>query len=637
MNPSTALATVLLDELVRGGVRDLVLSPGSRSAPLAYAALAAERARRLRLHVRVDERSAGFLALGLAKGSRRPVPVVMTSGTAVANLHPAVLEAHHGGVPLIVLSADRPGELRHTGANQTTRQPGMFGSAVRLAVDLPAAEIVPDQNDWWRSTICRALAAARGSRGLAGGRGGPVHVNCGFRQPLVPGHPGDRDFVANWPESLSGRPRDAAWVRVEPSAVTAAPLADVPRTLVVIGSLDDPEDAATAVAWARRRGYPVIAEPFGRLTGGTLPGGPLVLTATDWLKEHLPDRVVVVGRVTLARAVGSLLRRSGVEVELVGSDGPWADPSRVARIVHPFAALTGELAAGDLASRELATGGAVPDTAARVADPITTVPSDTAAADATPETLAADATPDSSATGDAATSASRTRTAAPRTDAGWAASWQAAGRRLAPLRAELPWDTGLAAAAAFSDAVPTGSVIVVGSSNPVRDLDLALDRDNPKQLLVLANRGLAGIDGIVSTALGVALTCGRPTYALLGDLTFLHDTNGLLIGPDEPSADATLVVVNDDGGGIFTTLEHGAPERAGDFERIFGTPTRTDLAALCGVHGIRYERARTRAELAAAVAREPDGIRVIEVAISRGSHRRAHADLRAAAAAALSG
>ena len=174
MTPSSALATVLVDELVRGGVRDVVLCPGSRSAPLAYAVLAAERAGRVRLHVRVDERSAGFLALGLVMGSRSPVVVVTTSGTAVANLHPAVLEAHHAGLPLVVLSADRPHELRGTGANQTTAQPGIFGASTRWSADLPAPVGRPGLPPFWRSTVCRALAAATGA---TGGEPGPVHLN----------------------------------------------------------------------------------------------------------------------------------------------------------------------------------------------------------------------------------------------------------------------------------------------------------------------------------------------------------------------------------------------------------------------------------------------------------------------------
>jgi 2-succinyl-5-enolpyruvyl-6-hydroxy-3-cyclohexene-1-carboxylate synthase len=196
------------------------------------------------------------------------------------------------------------------------------------------------------------------------------------------------------------------------------------------------------------------------------------------------------------------------------------------------------------------------------------------------------------------------------------------------------WPSGLAVAGAVVDGLPGDAVLVLGSSNPVRDVDLALA--GPIADEVVANRGLAGIDGVVSTAVGVALArSGAPAYALVGDLTFLHDANGLLIGPDEPVPDLTLVVVNDDGGGIFTTLEHGAPERAADFERVFGTPTGADLAALCRAHGIRHDLVATAAELTGAVTEVPHGIRVVEVAVDRTTHRQAHADLRALAARAL--
>ncbi len=591
MNPSQALATVLVDELVRNGVREVVLSPGSRSAPLAYAVLAAERAGRLRLHVRVDERSAGFLALGLARGSGAPVAVMTTSGTAVANLHPAVLEAHHAGTPLVVVSADRPHELRGTGANQTTVQPGIFGSSTRYAVDVPAPVARPGLGPFWRSTVCRAVAAATGA---VGGPPGPVHLNVCLREPLAPASEADTDPAHRleaddaWPDALSGRPDGEPWVLVSGSGVGSSQppaLAEVARTLVVVGDTRDAALGERAAAWAAERGHPLVAEPFGTaaLRADAVPHGPLLLTATDWLDAHTPDRVVVVGRPSLARAVGALLRRPGLRVEVVSEGGQWPDPSHVASTVHPPHAL-------------------------RLGGPTT-----------------------------------------PDDDHGWGESWRMAAQRLADAVAAqpFPWPSGLAVASAVVDGLPGDAVLVLGSSNPVRDVDLAVA--GPIADEVLANRGLAGIDGVVSTAIGIALSRGTgspavgtasipaatPTYALLGDLTFLHDANGLLIGPDEPAPDLTLVVVNDDGGGIFTTLEHGAPERAADFERVFGTPTGTDLEALCRAHGIRHDLLTTRAELTAAVAEAPHGIRVLEVVVDRATHRQAHADLRALAARAL--
>ncbi|MCW2779332.1 MAG: 2-succinyl-6-hydroxy-2,4-cyclohexadiene-carboxylic acid synthase/2-oxoglutarate decarboxylase, partial [Frankiales bacterium] len=234
MNPSTALARVLVDELVRGGVRDAVLSPGSRSAPLAFALHDADAAGRLRLHVRIDERSAGFLAVGLAKASGRPVPVVTTSGTAVANLHPAVLEAAHSGASLVVLSADRPPELRGAGANQTVDQLGLYGGAVRLFTELGVPEVRAGQNAYWRSQTCRVLAAAAS---------GPVQVNVALRDPLVP-------TEGDWPEDLDGRPGGAPWTAVLPAAEPAGLPDDLPaRTVVVLGD-GPPGPAAAAQALA---------------------------------------------------------------------------------------------------------------------------------------------------------------------------------------------------------------------------------------------------------------------------------------------------------------------------------------------------------------------------------------------------
>jgi 2-succinyl-5-enolpyruvyl-6-hydroxy-3-cyclohexene-1-carboxylate synthase len=220
-------------------------------------------------------------------------------------------------------------------------------------------------------------------------------------------------------------------------------------------------------------------------------------------------------------------------------------------------------------------------------------------------------------------------------DPRWTATWRDAGATLAAAVADagLPWPTGLAVAEAVLGAVPHGSVLFVGSSNAVRDLDLSGDRTS--RAAVIANRGLAGIDGCVSSAVGVALASTVPTYALLGDLTFLHDSGGLLIGPDEPKPDLTLVVVNDDGGGIFTLLEPGEPERSADFERVFGTPTGTNLAALCAAHGVAHQRVDDRKALVDAVAQRPHGLRVLEVAVDRAGHRAAHDRLRRVATEAL--
>ncbi len=578
MNPSTALATVVVDELVRHGVREAVLCPGSRSAPFAYALQDADRAGRLRLHVRVDERSAGFLALGLAKLTRLPVPVFTTSGTAVANLHPAVLEASHAAVPLIVVSSDRPPELQGTGANQTTEQRDLFGNALRLFHQLGAPERRAGQNAVWRAAVARVCAAATGAAGFAAG---PAHLNVPLREPLVPELPVPKlpvpqaSPVVGWPESLDGRDDDAPWVRTHLTHFQAEPFARIPKTLVLLGDLPDPAMAVTVMALVAAAGWPVIAEPMGAHDRtATVPHGPLLLTDVDWLGPHLPERVLVVGRITLSRAVGALLRNPALTVEIVAAQSSWPDPSHAASAVHSFEAVEASIAGG----RQV--------------------------------------------------------------DEQWARDWSQAGEAAAKAVGavvEQSWPSGLAIAATVLAELPSNAVLFVGSSNSVRDVDLAFSPSVRRApFTVVANRGLAGIDGCVSTAIGVALAQSRrPAFALMGDLTFLHDGNGLLIGPDEPQPDLTIVVTNDDGGGIFTLLEPGEPSRARDFERVFGTPTGASIAHICRAHGVTHSLASTAAELGALVRTHPAGLRVVEVRVDRSGHRDLHAELRAAVVRAL--
>jgi 2-succinyl-5-enolpyruvyl-6-hydroxy-3-cyclohexene-1-carboxylate synthase len=333
--------------------------------------------------------------------------------------------------------------------------------------------------------------------------------------------------------------------------------------------------AVEVVQLAEAAGWPVIAEPFGSHDRSTLvPHGPLLLTAGEWLGRHRPQRVLVVGRVTLSRAVGALLRDPAVAVEMVSAQSTWPDPWHVASVVHPYEAVRASLAGG----RQV--------------------------------------------------------------DDQWAGQWQDAGERVAKAAEVVitaAWPSGLSIAAAVLAELPSGAMLFVGSSNPARDIDLAMSPTlRSAQLTVVASRGLAGIDGCVSTAIGLAL--GRPqqpAYALMGDLTFLHDSNGLLIGPDEPRPDLTIVVTNDDGGGIFTLLEPGHPERKAQFERIFGTPTGSSVVDICRAHGVRHSLASTEAELRAVLRQPPHGLAVVEVQVDRSGHRDLHARLRDAAARAL--
>jgi 2-succinyl-5-enolpyruvyl-6-hydroxy-3-cyclohexene-1-carboxylate synthase len=556
VNPSTRVARTLVDELLRLGVREVVVAPGSRSAPLAMAWQAAAGRDRVRLHVRVDERSAGFTALGLAKATRRPVPVVTTSGTAVANLHPAVLEADHAGVPLLVLSADRPAGLRGTGANQTTDQVRLFGSATRLFADLPIPAEGADPEPGLRTLAARAVAAAIGARTR---EPGPVQLNCQFADPLLP-DPDDPD----WPRGRTdGRP----WTAVEPTVETTPTALPIgPRTVVLAG--DDAGPPARLLA--ERAGWPLLAEPSSGARTGTHPIGSYRLLLDRPELGGRIERIVAYGHPTLSRPVNRLLARPDVELVVVAPAGRWNDP-------------------GHRAARVLAA-----------------------------------ATVD-----------------APDDHRGWLPTWRnadtVAAEAIAKELAAEPALTGYEVARIVSESVPAAGLLVVGSSHPIRDLDLmAVAHPVGERRRVQANRGLSGIDGTVSTAIGAAL--GRRSsraLAYVGDLTFLHDAGGLLIGPDEPRPDLTIVVADDDGGSVFSVIEPGAPAYAADFERLFGTPTGTDVATLCAAHGVPCVRVSDAEALRSALRRTPSGVEVVDVTLDRANRRNLDQRLRDAVESAL--
>jgi len=563
VNPSTALATVLIDELVRCGVRHAVLCPGSRNAPLSFALHAAEQTGRLILHVRIDERSAAFLALGLALRSGLPVPVVCTSGTAAANLHPAVLEAHYSGIPLLAVTADRPLELVGTGANQTVRQAGLFGAAVRAAPSLAVPSDCEHRDcgpqAQWRSAVDRAVAAARGA---LGGEPGPVHLNVPLREPLVPGGvlraPSDSPAPPDWPPALRGRPGGLPWTAV-PAAlpVQAEVKLELGRRILVVAGHGAPPAPP---------GLPLVAEPTAPDWPDGLAAGPWLL-GSPVLEQLRPEQVLVLGRPTLHRPVQRLLADPTLAVTVLTDRPEWADVAGTAGAVGTALRCTGS-----------------PD-------------------------------PD------------------------WLHQWQQADTRAAAaVHATVqdhPHATGLGVAHQLVAALPAGALLLLGSSNPIRDVSLAA---RPRRgLTVLANRGVAGIDGAIATATGAALVHGGPGYALVGDLTFLHDANGLLAGPDEARPDLTVVVANDDGGGIFGLLEQGAPEYAGAFERVFGTPHGTDLAALCAAHHVPHVRvpAEELADVVASDLAPARGLRVMEVRTERTELRALHHRIRTAVAMAV--
>ena len=576
-NPSHALALVLTDELVRCGVTDAVLAPGSRSTALA---MALHDEPRIRLHVEIDERSAGFLAVGYARAAGRPAAVVTTSGTATANLHPAVVEADTGDVPLLVLTADRPPEDRNTGSNQTIDQLRLYGGAVRWFCELGVPEDRPGAVTYWRSSVSRAVAQARG----LGGPPGPVHLNLAFREPTVPATDDGRSRAEHpFRQELHGRSGGRPWTDVTRArrtvddgdlAVLAGRIAGTERGLLLLGS--GVATPAPLLELARAAGWPVIAEPVsGARSGPNVVAAAHHLLANEvFAAAHVPDLVLRVGRPGLSPPVARHLGPRVPQV-LVDPHGAWHDPAR--SVGEILVADPGQVAEG-LAAQLPAPAGSDWLEGWRTAD--------AAARAAVDAVLDAEEDPTE-----------------PRTARDVAAT------------------------------VPDGGLLVVASSMPVRDLDLFMaPRDG---LRVLANRGASGIDGFASTVLGAALAEVGPVTALSGDLSLLHDANGFLLSPAADRLDAVIVVVDNDGGGIFSFLPQA--DHPGPFERVFGTPHGRDLADLARLHGLGHTPVHRADALVPAIdaARAAGGIHLVHVRTDRAANVELHRRLQAAVDEAL--
>ena len=570
-DPGREFALTLVDELARGGLRDACLAPGSRSTPLA---LAFAEHPRVRLHVHLDERAAAFFALGAAKRTGRPAAVLCTSGTAAANFHPAVLEAHHGRAPLLVLTADRPPELRDTGANQTVDQLKLYGAAVRwfCEVGLPAGG--PGAGAYWRSLGARAMAAA------AGPPAGPVHLNVAFAEPLVPREPGatapGRPGGAPWTASLAlPRPPDPAEV-----AELAARVREAPRGLLVAGWGAPPAPAAVD-AFAAAAGWPVLADPLSGARRGphAVSTYDALLRAPGFAAAHRPDLVLRVGAAPTSKVLAGWLDATVPQV-LVDPDGAWPDPGRGAAVrlaVDPSALLAA------VADALRGSGGLEE----RSGSP----PEDQGGSGGLEERSGSPPEDQGGSGG------LRERSGEP----AWQDGWRRAERvaREALDRLVDAWDEPFEGRVArdLVAALPDGATLVVGSSMPVRDVDaFARPRDG---LAFVANRGVSGIDGFVATALGVAAVAGGPVAALCGDLTFLHDASSVL-GAGRRTEAVVFVVCDNDGGGIFSFLpQAGLP--AARFEQLFGTPHGLDLAGLAAVAGLEAQRVTKAAELVPAL------------------------------------
>jgi 2-succinyl-5-enolpyruvyl-6-hydroxy-3-cyclohexene-1-carboxylate synthase len=513
MNQATQLARVIIRQILEAGITDAVISPGSRNAPLSLALIAAEKRGLIKLHIRIDERTAAFYALGLAKASGRPVPVICTSGTAVANYHPAVLEASHSNIPLFVITADRPAELRRTGANQTTEQARIFGKAVRYFSDVSGGAYPLE-------LPLNALQT------------GPVHINVQFEEPLL----GDDSDA--WLEGLKVNPPKVFDRKKAGTLATKST-----RGLLVIGHDRGGLEVAAVSAFIESLGWPVISEDPLTFSQANAHAS-LFLTSTTIAKDLTPDTVVVIGRTTLSRSVNALIKSA-----------------RYSFVIDPRLATVDSDRLADKKFTDL------------------------------PELYVAPADPE------------------------WIAKWQKYSERSAKVVKDLSkWSEPLIAREIAAN-LPSETALFIASSRPIRDLEaFASTRSG---VTTYANRGLAGIDGNISTATGIATHHGS-SVAVLGDLAFLHDLTGLI---HNDQVNLKIYVVNNDGGGIFSTL----PQRGvTGFEQVFGTPHGLDPAAIAASMGISAKTIDNANDLLKDLTTPIKGLSVV---VLKAPNREANADL----------
>ena len=580
-NALYAFIGAFFDELARAGVRDVCVCPGSRSTPLS---IMARRHPDIRVWMHLDERSAGFFALGMAKARQAPVALICTSGTAAVNFAPAVVEACYGRVPLIVLTADRPPELRDVGALQTIDQRDLYGKHAKWFAESILPEATDEAIRYVRTLAGRAAATARE------GAPGPVHLNFPFREPLIPEGSGPppgaradgRPYVE--PATAGGSLQHGA------IAALAADLRRVERGLIVAGPQESAQFPAALGALAEALGYPLLADPLSGLRCGSHPRGAVIEKYDAFLRDPAairslePEVVIRFGATPVSKPLqGYLQHHAGARQVLVDDPGKWDD----------FAFLSSDVFH---------------------AEPLAFV-----------RALAA------SVGGAAGASSSR-----------WLDRWRSldSGSRDA-LAAALAERDALSEPAVFVDLaalLPDGAALFAGNSMPVRDLDSFFD-GGASDIRLMASRGASGIDGVVSTALGASAALangnGGPLVLVIGDLSFYHDMNGLLAARRH-GLNATIVLINNDGGGIFSFLPQ--QEQAGEhFEELFGTPHGLDFRLAAELYGLDYHLAGSRDDFRAAVGRSlaAPSVAIVEVRTERGANLRLHQELMGAVSTAI--
>lgn len=577
-NPATLLARAVVAALVEAGVKRVVISPGSRNAPLTYALADAAQAGYLQLRVVVDERSAAFVALGasradwLREGLARPAVAVMTSGSAVANAHPAVVEADAAGVPLIILSADRPHALVNTGASQTTVQTGIFGAATRYQADLGdtnASGAVANQ-------VRRAVAAASGRLSLDPG---PVHLNVRLAPPLAPAAPWQVPHLEPKTHWLRARkPLEEQLNEVTVSQVGCRlGLDPARRGVIVVGDNDDAELAHYAAALAHAWRWPLLAEPTSlvRTDANAVAAYSALLASGDGsasgdgaqLSQEI-EQLLVVGHPTLTRPISALLAREDIYQVVLTNRARWSDVSGCAAYVTTL-----EQA---LSSLNIPGGGVGAETGAD-----------------------ADAGGDASASAAAGAGAGVGKnTPSPL----WLQRWLQAGQQqlnaisvtkatqmaLTTWQATSQYKSHSQSTAIHSDGLESSVTLMAASSMTIRYLDAGLPAGKQLKKMpgpVVANRGLAGIDGTISTAVGLAWASGQPVRVIIGDLAAAHDLTGLVKAVTETEVDLQVIVLDDHGGKIFSGLEYGASELSNYFPRFFTTAQQVDFAQAAAAFG----------------------------------------------------
>ena len=569
--PAMADARSLVAALLAEGVREVVLCPGSRSAPLADALADAADAGRMRLRVVLDERSAGFIALGAARahalsGHSRCAAVVTTSGTAVSNLHPAVSEADAAGIPLLVISADRPHELVSTGASQTTEQTGLFAPALRLGVDLPAdlaADLGGSAADAAiAGQVRRAVVAATGALSWDPG---PAQINARFRPPLTvegtvegavpsaPAPPAPPSATVARAAVLACAQAAGAGQQVGCGSSTKG------RGLVVAGDTAHPAVGALARSLAEHLNWPLLAEPTSHARSGPQAltrYAELLGTPAGRALAEQAEHLLVLGHPSLSRSITALLGRENLDITVLTERARWTDVSGRARRVVPIDGPDRESDDDALRSARLAT-----------------------------------------------------RLGLERADAYWTDSWRQAA-------SDLPEPDCSSSADAVARAVweasqaPGAPTLLLGSSMTVRRLD-RLAQPGATAPKAVANRGLAGIDGTIATGVGLWMASDGPVRAVMGDLAFLHGAMSLNMGVHEAEVDLQLIVVDDGGGAIFSHLEYAHTTPPARFERLFTTPQRADIAALAAALGARVHVPDDVAALRRILAEPVDGMSVV--------------------------